>query len=229
MAGSINKYLAELLGTFVLIGVGSMAVLVSGGDIVVISFGFGLAVLAAIYMFGAVSGAHVNPALTLAKLLRKEISPADAAGYVIAQLAGAMLAAGLIAGIAGTRGVSGTLVRGGQMASGRVVDAGEIFILEIVLTAILVIVFLRTTSGDGKAAPFAIAMTLTVLHLAAAPLTGAAVNPVRSLGPAIVASNYTSVWAYILAPLVGAVIGVYIDKFVNESNMSSEPSEPAEA
>lgn len=114
MAGSLNKYLAELLGTFVLIGVGSMAVLSSGGNIVAIALGFGLAVLAAIYMFGAVSGAHVNPALTFARLLRGEISGADLVGYVVAQLAGALLASGLVAAVAGVGGVEQTVPAGGR-------------------------------------------------------------------------------------------------------------------
>lgn len=211
MAGSLNKYLAELLGTFVLIGVGSMAILSAGGNIVAIALGFGLAVLAAIYMFGAVSGAHVNPALTFARLLRGEISGADLVGYVVAQLAGALLASGLVAAVAGVGGVEDTVVAGG-----RGIDSVEVFILEAILTAILVIVFLRTTSGDGRTAPIAIAMALTVIHLAAVPLTGASVNPVRSLGPAIIAVEFTDVWAYILGPLVGAIIGVYVDRFVSE-------------
>ena len=91
MAGSMNKYLAELLGTFVLVGIGTMAILSSGGGIVAISFGFGLALLAGIYMFGGLSGAHFNPAVTLAMLLRKDTNSSDAIGYIIAQVAGAVL------------------------------------------------------------------------------------------------------------------------------------------
>lgn len=221
MAASLNKYLAELFGTFVLVGVGSLTILSSGGSVVAVSLGFGLAVFAAIHMFGSVSGAHVNPALTFAKMMRREISAADTVGYIAAQLAGAVLAAGLIAVVAGSRGVGATVVRGGEMGGGRV-EAGEIFILEVILTAVLVIVFLRVTSGGGKGAPYAIAGALTLIHLAAAPITGGSVNPVRSLGPAIVAVNYTDVWAYILAPLVGAVIGVLLDKFINEGNGADE-------
>ena len=212
MAGSLNKYLAELLGTFVLVGVGSMAILSSDGNVVAISFGFGLALLAAIYMFGSVSGGHVNPAVTLAMMLRGQISGADLVGYIVAQLAGALLASGLVAAVAGVRGVENTVVGGG---SG--IDTVEVFIIEAILTALLVIVIIRTTSGNGGNAPIAIALALTVIHLASVPLTGASVNPVRSLGPAIIAVDFAEVWAYILGPAVGAVIGVYVDKFVNES------------
>ena len=212
MAGSLNKYLAELLGTFVLIAVGSMAILSAGGNVVAIALGFGLALLAAIYMFGSVSGAHVNPAITFAKMLRGEISGTDLVGYIVAQLAGALLASGLVAAVAGVGAVESTVVGGG-----RGFDALDVFILEAVLTAVLVIVFVRTTSGEGRTAPIALALALTVIHLAAVPITGASVNPVRSLGPAIIAAEFAEVWVYILAPAVGAVIGVYVDKFVSES------------
>ena len=223
MAASLNKYLAELFGTFVLIGVGSMAILSSGGSVVAISLGFGLAVFAAIHMFGSVSGAHLNPAFTFAKMLRGEISGPDLAGYVVAQLAGALLGSGLVFYAAGDL-VTETVVGGGPS-----VDTMEVFILEAILTAVFVIVFLRVTSGEGKGAPYAIAGTLTVIHLAAVPVTGGAVNPVRSLGPAIISSDYSEVWAYILGPLVGAVIGVFLDRFVNEENGVSEASGVSEA
>lgn len=210
--GSLNKYLAELLGTFVLVGVGAMAILGSGGNVVTIGFGFGLAFLAAIYMFGAVSGAHLNPALTFSRFLRGEIPGADLVGYVVAQLAGALLAAGLVAAVAGLGSMEAIVpIRGQGIAP------VEVLVIEAVLTAILVIVFLRTTSDDVRVAPVALAATLTVIHLAAVPITGASVNPVRSLGPAILAVEFTDVWAYLLGPLVGALGGVYVDRFVNET------------
>ncbi len=212
MVGSLNKYLAELLGTFVLIGVGSMAILSADGNLVAISLGFGLAFVVAIYMFGSVSGGHFNPALTFARVLRGEITGTDLVGYAGAQLAGALLASGLVVAVAGTESVKATVPVGG-----RGIAPGEVFILEAILTAVLVIVFLRTTSGDGKASPIALGLVLTVIHLAAVPLTGAAVNPVRSLGPAIIAVEFTDVWVYILGPAAGAIIGVYVDRFVSES------------
>lgn len=212
MVGSLNKYLAELLGTFVLIGVGSLAILSSDGNIVAIALGFGLAWVAAIHMFGAVSGAHLNPAITFAKLLRREITGTDLVGYAVAQLAGALLASGLVVAVAGMGSVEATVPVGG-----RGIAPGEVFVIEAILTAVLVMVFVRTTSGDGRAAPIALGLALTAVHLAAIPLTGASVNPVRSLGPAVIAVEFTEVWAYILGPLVGSIIGVYVDRFVNES------------
>ncbi len=210
MTGSLNKYLAELLGAFVLIGVGSMAILSSGDSIVAIAFGFGLALLIALYMFGSVSGGHYNPAVTLAQLIRGEITAADAVGYIVAQLAGAVLASGLVAAVLGTSAVGTTVVGDGS-------GVGTIWVLalEALFTAFLVIVILRVTSGENASAPVIIGLTLVVIHLALVPITGASVNPVRSLGPAIVAADFTDAWAYIVGPLVGGAVAVYVDRFVN--------------
>ncbi|MCE2528703.1 MAG: aquaporin [Acidimicrobiia bacterium] len=210
MTGSLNKYLAELLGAFVLIGVGSMAILSSGGSIVAIAFGFGVALLIALYMFGSVSGGHYNPAVTLAQLIRGEISAADAGGYIVAQLAGAVLAAALVAAALGSSAVGRTVVGDGA-------DLGSIWVLalEALFTAFLVMVILRVTSGENASAPVVIGLTLVVIHLALVPVTGASVNPVRSLGPAIVAADFTDAWAYIVGPLVGGAVAVYVDRFIH--------------
>ncbi|MYF83066.1 MAG: aquaporin [Acidimicrobiia bacterium] len=210
MTGSLNRYLAELLGAFVLIGVGSMAILSSGGSIAAIAFGFGLALLIALYMFGSVSGGHYNPAATLAQLIRGQITAADAVGYIVAQLAGAVLASGLVAAVLGASAVGRTVVGDGA-------GIGSIWVLalEALFTAFLVIVILRVTSGENAAAPVVIGLTLVVIHLALVPITGASVNPVRSLGPAIVAADFTDAWAYIVGPLVGGAVAVYVDRFIN--------------
>jgi len=210
LTGSLNRYLAELLGAFVLIGVGSMAILSSGGSIAAIAFGFGLALLIALYMFGSVSGGHYNPAVTVAQLIRGQITAADAVGYIVAQLAGAVLASGLVAAVLGASAVGRTVVGDGA-------NIGPIWVLalEALFTAFLVIVILRVTSGENAAAPVVIGLTLVVIHLALVPITGASVNPVRSLGPAIVAADFTDAWAYIVGPLVGGAVAVYVDRFIN--------------
>ena len=210
LTGSLNKYLAELLGAFVLIGVGSMAVLSSGGSIVAIAFGFGLALLIGLYMFGSVSGGYFNPAVTLAQLIRGKITAADAVGYIVAQLTGAVLASGLVAAVMGASAVGRTVVGDGA-------DIGSIWVLalEALFTAFLVIVILRVTSGESATAPVIIGLTLVVIHLALYPITGASVNPVRSLGPAIVATDFTDAWVYIVGPLVGGAVAVYVDRFIN--------------
>ncbi len=208
MSISLNKYLAELLGTFVLIGVGSMAILSSGQSVVAIAFGFGLALAVAIIAFGSVSGGHYNPAVTLAQLIRGEIVLADAVGYVVAQLAGAVLASGLVAAVVTTDAVSLTVVRDGA-------GLGPVWLLavEALFAGLLVLIILRVTSGDATpGAPLIIGLTLAVIHLALVPITGASVNPVRSLGPAIVSSDFIDSWAYILGPLVGGAVAVFVHR-----------------
>jgi len=208
--GSLTKDRAGWLGGVVLIGVGSMAILSSGGSIVAIAFGFGLALLIGLYMFGSVSGGHYNPAVTLAQLIRGEITAADAVGYIVAQLAGAVLASGLVAAVMGTTAVGRTVV-------GDWSDIGSIWVLalEALFTAFLVIVILRVSSGESATAPVIIGLTLVAIHLAVYPITGASVNPVRSLGPAIVATDFTDAWAYIAGPMVGGAVAVYVDRFIN--------------
>ena len=205
----MNKYLAELLGTFVLVGVGSLAILNGQGDVVVIAFGFGLALMAGIYMFGGLSGAHFNPAVTLGMVLRGKTTSEDAIGYLVAQVAGGVLASSLVLYVTEKDAVLSTVTRHPNL------DTTQTLIVEALLTAIFVMVILRATSGDGKSAPFAIPMALVVIHLAATGVTGASVNPARSLGPAIVGGDYTDIWVYIVGPLVGAAVGYYLDKLLN--------------
>lgn len=218
MVDSMNKYLAELLGTFVLVAVGSMSILSSDGNLLFIGFGFGLALLAAIYVFGDRSGAHFNPAVTLAMMMRKDTSPSDLVGYLIAQVAGALLAAGLVFYVAGWA-VEDTITRVSPD-----LDVVPALIVEAVLTAIFVMVILRTTARHQKAAPMAISLALVAVHLAAIPVSGASVNPARSLGPAIVAGDFTDIWIYIVGPGIGAVVGFYFDKFIN-----TDPAPAADA
>ena len=205
----MNKYLAELLGTFVLVGVGSLAILNGQGDVVVIAFGFGLALMAGIYMFGGLSGAHFNPAVTLGMVLKGKTTSEDAIGYLVAQVAGGVLASSLVLYVTEKDAVLSTVTRHPNL------DTTQTLIVEALLTAIFVMVILRATSGDGKSAPFAIPMALVVIHLAATSVTGASVNPARSLGPAIVGGDYTDIWVYIVGPLVGAAVGYYLDKLLN--------------
>lgn len=219
MVASMNKYLAELLGTFVLVAVGSMSIISSDGNLLFIGFGFGLALLGAIYVFGDRSGAHFNPAVTLAMMMRKDTSPSDLVGYLIAQTAGALLAAGLVFYIAGQQAVEFTLTRAPDL------DIVELLVVEGILTAIFVMVVLRTTAAHKRAAPLAISLVLVAIHLAAIPITGASVNPARSLGPAIVAGDFTDIWAYIVGPGIGAAVGFYFDKFINTDPDPSEKEE----
>ncbi len=208
----INKYLAELLGTTILVGLGSMGILAVGGangaaEIVAIAFAFGLALLAGIWVLGHVSGAHFNPAVTLAMLVDGRISLSDAIGYWIAQMVGGLVGSLIVLGAAGSsEAVAATATGYG--------DLGTAIVAEIVLTAVFVWVILTTTSfSDSRAgqAPVAIAMTLIGVHLAGIPFSGASVNPARSFGPAVVGGATEQLFLYIWAPLVGAIVawGLY--------------------
>lgn len=202
----INKYLAETVGTYILVGVGSMAILAvtaTGGPLVVaVAFAFGLALLAGIYAVGDVSGGHFNPAVTLAAFLDKRVDFTDLVGYWIGQIVGALLASLTVLAVAEQAGVRGTYTRLGEG-----VEAWEGFLVEAVLTAVFVLVILTSTKRSPATAGMAISLTLVAIHLAAIPFTGSSVNPARSFGPAVIGNNAPDLWVYIVAPLVGAVIG----------------------
>ncbi|MEA1903066.1 MAG: aquaporin [Actinomycetota bacterium] len=200
----INKYLAELLGTFILVGLGSLGILAVGGaagaaEIIAIAFAFGLALLAGIWVVGHVSGAHFNPAVTLGMLLDGRISLSDAIGYWIGQFAGASVASLVIWAAAGSRQAVGLTATGYS-------DLGTAITVEVLLTAVFVWTILAVTKTGGNHAPAAIALTLVGIHLAGIPFSGASVNPARSFGPAAVSGDTGQLWVYIYAPLIGAVV-----------------------
>jgi aquaporin Z len=206
----INKYLAELIGTLILVGLGTMGILATlsaGGDstaqIVVIALAFGLALLAGIWAVGHVSGAHFNPAVTLAMLLDRRITFGDAIGYWVAQFAGATVGSLIVLGATGDRGdVAATATTYDSLTTAAVV--------EVTLTAVFVWVIMATTRftrARGNHAPLAIALTLVAVHLAGIPFSGSSVNPARSFAPAAVGGVFGSeLFVYIWAPLVGAIV-----------------------
>lgn len=204
---STRKYLAEVLGTFVLVFGGSMSILAAiamGAPIlVVVPFGFGLALLTSIFAFGSASGAHYNPAVTLAALLDRQIGPLEAGAYVLAQVIGAIGASALVGVVAGGPGQV-DLTRNGL---GPNVAPLSGFAIEVVLTAIFLAVILATARRVPAHAPFVIPLSLVMIHMAGIPFSGASVNPARALGPALVSGNLTDVWIYLTAPFVGGAIG----------------------
>ena len=205
----INKYLAELLGTFILVGMGSLGILAVGGangpaEIIAIGFSFGLALLAALWVAGHVSGGHFNPAVTLGFLLNKDISLSDAIGYWIGQFAGASVASLVVWLAAGSREAVG-------LTNTTYSELDTAIVLEVLLTTVFVWTIMAVVKRGANHAPVAIALTLVGVHLASLPFTGTSVNPARSFGPAVVAGEFGSIWVYIYAPLIGAVLawGLY--------------------
>lgn len=204
-----QKYLAEVLGTFVLVLIGTMAVVAAQGDglvMAVVPLAFGLALLAGLYAFGEVSGGHFNPAVTLAMFVDRRASVTDLIGYWISQVAGGLLGSLVLLWMTDQATVD--LTSSGYGSNG----SGTGWISEVVLTAIFVAVILQVTRSVGLSnqAFVAIPLTLAAVHYAGIPFSGASVNPARSIAPAFVGSGdqaLSQLWVYLLAPLVGALVG----------------------
>ena len=203
---SASKYLAELLGTFFLVFVGSMTILaasvMNAPILMVVPLGFGFGLLAAIFAFGDISGGHFNPAVTLAALLDRRLGLVDAVAYVVAQVVGAIGASAVVLVLN-----SQDAVRSTRNAHPATVTDLQAFALEVILTALLVMVILTVSKRDPGHAPLAIPLTLVVIHLAGIPYSGASVNPARALGPALVGGDLSQVWIYLTAPFLGGAIG----------------------
>src|SRR5918997_1630988 len=195
----LPKYVAELLGTFTLVFVGSLSILASveldAPVLLVVALGFGLALVGGLYAFGDISGGHFNPAVSFAMFLNGRLDAATMVGYWVAQLVGAVLAA-LAVLAAFTQDDVASTVTGAS-------SAWDAFWLELILTAIFVAVILQSSRSQRVfgTALLAIPLTLVAIHLAAIPTSGASVNPARSLGPALVGNEWEDLWIYLLAPL----------------------------
>ncbi len=214
----MNKYLAEFVGTFVLVFGGVGSAVLAGGKIgfLGVSFAFGLSLLAMVYTIGPISGCHINPAVTLGIVLVKRMNAKDAVFYVISQVLGAVLAAALILLVAhgGPAGydaaVSGLGANGYGLHSPGGYSLSAAFIVEVILTFFLVVTVLGAT--DIKApvgfAGIAIGLVLTLIHLVGIPITNTSVNPARSIGPALFVGGWAlqQLWLFIVAPALGAAV-----------------------
>jgi aquaporin Z len=219
----MKRYWAECVGTFVLVfgGVGSAVLAGDRIGFVGISFAFGLSLLTMVYAIGAISGCHINPAVTLGMMIMRKIGVRDGMGYMAAQVIGAIIASAVILLIAkgGPLGydasLSGLGANGFGAHSPGQYSLGAAFVCEVVLTTFLVFTVLGST--DVKApvgfAGVAIGFVLVLIHLVGIPITNTSVNPARSLGPAIFVGGWAlrQVWLFIIAPFVGSVAaaGVY--------------------
>ncbi|MFK7769646.1 MAG: MIP/aquaporin family protein [Mariniblastus sp.] len=206
-----NKLLAELVGTYCLVFAGTGAIVINDiyGSVSHLGIGltFGLVVMAMIYSLGDLSGAHINPAVTIAFWVAKRFEGILVLPYIMSQMFGAILASLTIRFLfADHETLGSTLPIAGAW--------GQSFMLEFILTAILMFVILRVSSGSretGMMAGTAIGATVALEAILAGPVSGASMNPARSLGPAIVSLNLDHVWIYIVATTLGACFAVVLD------------------
>jgi aquaporin NIP len=205
--------LAEGIGTFALVFVGCGAVMVDAETGALgalgVALAFGLVIMAMIYAVGHVSGAHLNPAVTLAFTLTRHFPPGRAVSYVTAQALGAILAAALLRASLGDVGGLGATQPSGS--------DGQSFVWEIVLTFFLMFVIMAVatdTRAVGEAAAIAIGGTVALDAIVGGTISGASMNPARSLGPALVSGELGALWIYLTAPLVGAALGALAYQFV---------------
>ncbi|EDM23412.1 MIP/aquaporin family protein [Caminibacter mediatlanticus] len=214
-----KEYIAEFLGSYILVFSGCLAIVVDAlfnnlGSIGV-SLVFGLVIVALIYAFGHISGAHFNPAVTISFALMKEFDKKEAVKYIFAQISGAIFASFTIylLVIEYNKSMSELKYLGSTLPSGSLIQS---FILEFILTFILMIV-IYTSAIHGKAiksfAGIAIGFTVGIEAMIGGAISGASMNPARSIGPAIVSGNLDSLWLYIVASILGAIVAGVV--FIN--------------
>ena len=218
----MNRYYAELVGTFVLVFGGCGSAVLAGDKIgfLGVSLAFGLSLLAMAYAIGPISGCHINPAVTVGLVLTKKTEPGQAVGYIVAQVVGAILAAGVLLliakGVAAgyDPAVAGFAANGYDEHSPGHYNLVSAFVAEVVLTAFLVVTVLGAT--DLKApvgfAGIAIGLVLVLIHLVGIPVTNTSVNPARSIGPAVFVGGWAlgQLWLFVVAPLIGAALAAAV-------------------
>jgi MIP family channel proteins len=208
-----TSLLAEFIGTFALIFIGAGAGALGDGGLVGVAFAHGLVILGFAYAYGHISGTHINPAVTLGVWAAGKIDTTRALAYVAVQLLGGIVAAFVLSWVLGARGGSlgATVLAGG-------VSTTQGLVLELILTFFLVNTIMNA-GISGKAtvpAGLAIGFTLVFCILMGGPLTGASLNPARTLGPAVATGNFDDIWLYFVGPIAGGVIAGLLYKTVFE-------------
>jgi len=222
-----KKYFSEFIGTLVLVfmGCGSAVFLgcdTAGGHLAV-ALAFGLSIVAMAYVIGNVSGCHINPAVSLAMLLKKQLSAVEFTGYVISQIVGAIAGAGLIKLLLASFSSDKIVDLTGGLGSNGIAQTGAAgaFLVEVILTFVFIFVILGVTSdkGKGSVGGLVIGLTLTFVHIIGIPLTGTSVNPARSIGPALFAGGdaLAGLWVFIAAPLLGSVLAFLAYSFITSA------------
>ena len=203
----MKKYWAELIGTFILVFAGTGAIVINElyGSLTHLGVGltFGLVVMAVIYSIGEISGAHINPAVSIAFWAAKRMNGKEVLPYIVFQILGAFLASFTIKMLFPESNLLGATLPAGSWE--------QSFILEFILTFILMFVILQVSSGSketGTMAAIAIGAVVGLEAIFAGPVCGASMNPARSIAPAVMAGHLTHLWLYIVATILGAVASV---------------------
>lgn len=226
----MKKFAAEFIGTFALVFAGTGAIVInetSGGAIthVGIALTFGLIVLVMIYTLGDISGAHLNPAVTLGFFAARRLPAREVGPYVLSQCTGAIAASSLMHVLFPQNAMLGATIPSGAPI--------QSFILELILAALLMFVILGVSTGaaeKGITAGIVVGSVIGLEAMFAGPISGASMNPARSLAPALVSAHFEFLWLYVIAPTTGSLIGVIGCRCVREQGCCSpEPPEEAAA
>lgn len=218
----MKRYFAEAIGTFALVFCGTGAIIINQetSGIVThpgIAFTFGLIVMVMIYALGPISGAHLNPAVTIAFAVAKRFPIKQIFPYVFSQTIGAFSASLILRQLFTTNEFLGTTIPSGS--------SFQSFILEIILTFFLMLVIIHVATGSkeqGMFAGLAIGSTVLLEAMFAGPICGASMNPIRSIAPALVSGHYEHLWVYILAPIAGALLAVFTWYMLGKEELKHE-------
>jgi len=229
---NFSRYAAEFFGTMVLVLMGCGSAVIAGANgttgvgLLGIAFAFGLSVVAMAYAIGHISGCHINPAISIGMVLTGRMKAGEAAGYIVAQVLGALVGAGLLMLIASgkaeyTVAANGLGQNGYDAASPGGYNMVSGFIAETVFTFIFLLVIFGSTSTKnihGGFAGLAIGLSLVLIHITGIPVTGVSVNPARSIGPAVFVGGtaLTQLWLFIAAPVLGSVLSALTWRYVLE-------------
>jgi aquaporin NIP len=219
-----KRFISEIIGTFALVFCGTGAMVINdftGGTVthVGVAITFGLIVMGMIYAFGDISGAHMNPAVTIGFAYAKKFPWKEVPLYVLAQLIGAFVASGLLLYLfPDSQTLGATLPQ---------LSAFKVFIFEIILSFFLMVVIINVSTGSkeiGSVAGIAIGSVVLLEAMFAGPITGASMNPARSIAPAVISGNIADLWIYIFAPILGCLLAVMSCKLVKNEQCCDENS-----
>ena len=217
----MKKYYAEILGTFALVFCGTGAIIINQESAGVIThpgiaFTFGLVVMVMIYALGPISGAHLNPAVTIAFTVAKRFPLNQVLPYIISQAVGAFVASLTLKFLfIGNEFLGATMPAGTDLQS---------FVLELILTFFLMLVIINVATGSkeqGMFAGLAIGSTVLLEAMFAGPICGASMNPIRSISPAVVSGHLEHLWIYLTAPTIGAILAIFVWRAIRtETNVA---------